>query len=89
MGQRDGFSEGDVSKLNAMYRCNNPQPSYSAYAPTASQYPYDVMFNYGGYSNGYGGYPTGGGYSGGTAAAAVPGSITAPSAAGFYGRRRR
>lgn len=55
MGQRDGFSQGDVSKLNSMYRCNEPQPSYSGY-----EYAYQgAPYNYGGYSNGYGAYQTG------------------------------
>lgn len=59
MGQRYGFSQGDISKLNSMYRCNNPAPSYTGY-----EYAYPgTPFNYGGYSNGYGAYPTGyGGY---------------------------
>lgn len=94
MGQREGFSDGDVSKLNSMYRCNEPEPSYSGYAPTAAQYPYDAMFNYGGYSNGYGGYPTGyGGYhptaaAGGPTASASQVVAPAPSAnGGYYGRR--
>lgn len=34
MGQRIGFSEGDVMKLNAMYRCNAaPPPVAPVYAP--------------------------------------------------------
>lgn len=95
MGQRDGFSDGDVSKLNSMYRCNEPEPSYSGYAPTAAAYPYDAMFNYGGYSNGYGAYPTGyGGYPSAPATApatapAVQPSMpsTATANGGYYGRR--
>lgn len=100
MGQRDGFSDGDVSKLNSMYRCNEPEPSYSSYVQTGA-YPYDAsMFNYGGYNNGYGGYPTGyGGYpTAGAAAtanggaASVPSAPAAPSAptayGNYYGRRR-
>lgn len=76
MGQREGFSQGDISKLNAMYRCNEPQPSYSGY-----EYAYQgVPYNYGGYYNGYGNYQTGyGGFD--------PSSATYYGGYGYNGKR--
>lgn len=56
MGQRLGFSEGDIMKINAMYRCIPVQTYPSGYAaPVATQYPYQGQYyNYGTYPTNYG-----------------------------------
>lgn len=56
MGQRIGFSEGDVMKMNAMYRCTAVAPAYAsrgyrsaAAPPVPTQqytYPHQQQYNY-------------------------------------------